>query len=204
MVLGYHAIFCAYGFWLPNDPRGSWSEFVRAWELLRFGDATKTNTRRSVAGRPYDRNWRKGAQAALKYPPVSFTGVQARAIGDGFANFVERSSLIIWACSILPEHVHLVVARHNYQIEQIVNLMKGDATRALREQQLHPLGAWIDANGKLPHCWARGEWKVFLDDEAAILRAIRYVEENPIKEGKPRQSWRFVRPHIPRSPSAPR
>jgi hypothetical protein len=28
MILGYHVIFGAYGFWLPNDPRGSWSDFV--------------------------------------------------------------------------------------------------------------------------------------------------------------------------------
>ena len=49
MVLAYHVIFGAYGFWLPNDPRGSWSDFVGAWELLRFGKATKTTERRSVA-----------------------------------------------------------------------------------------------------------------------------------------------------------
>ena len=42
MVLAYHLIFTAYGFWLPNDPRGSWSDFVRAWELFITGKATKT------------------------------------------------------------------------------------------------------------------------------------------------------------------
>jgi len=30
MVIGFHVILTAYGFWLPNDPRGSWSEFVGA------------------------------------------------------------------------------------------------------------------------------------------------------------------------------
>jgi len=54
MILGYHVIFGAYGFWLPNDPRGSWSDFVGAWELFRYGAATKTNTTVSVAGR---RHW---------------------------------------------------------------------------------------------------------------------------------------------------
>ena len=34
MVRWYHLIISAYGFWLPNDPRGSWSDFVGAWELL--------------------------------------------------------------------------------------------------------------------------------------------------------------------------
>jgi hypothetical protein len=36
-LLAAHIIFTAYGFWLPNDPRGSWSEWVAAWELFRFG-----------------------------------------------------------------------------------------------------------------------------------------------------------------------
>src|SRR5256885_9336243 len=33
----------------PNDPRGSWSDFVRSWELFRYGPATKTTERRSLA-----------------------------------------------------------------------------------------------------------------------------------------------------------
>ena len=26
MVIAQHLVFTTYGFWLPNDPRGSWSE----------------------------------------------------------------------------------------------------------------------------------------------------------------------------------
>ena len=81
MVLGSHLILSAYGFWLPNDPRGSWSEFVGSWELLCFGRATKVDTRRSVARKVHDHEARRAAQQALKHPPVHFTGVQARAIG---------------------------------------------------------------------------------------------------------------------------
>jgi hypothetical protein len=35
---------------------------------------------------------------------------------------------------------------------------------------------------------------VFLDTEEAIENAIRYVEENPVREGKPQQHWSFVHP----------
>ena len=48
MVHGYHVIWGTYGFWLPNDPRGSWSDFVASWELLRFGAATKSQERVAV------------------------------------------------------------------------------------------------------------------------------------------------------------
>jgi len=79
------------------------------------------------------------ARRALKYPAVEFTGVQARAIGRGFANAVASSQFTIWACLILPWHVHLVIARHRYKVEQVVRLLKGAATKQLLEENLHPL-----------------------------------------------------------------
>jgi hypothetical protein len=42
MVLAYHCTFTAYGFWLSNDSRGSWSDFVRSFDLYLTGAATKT------------------------------------------------------------------------------------------------------------------------------------------------------------------
>ncbi|MCA9086946.1 MAG: hypothetical protein KDA81_23035, partial [Planctomycetaceae bacterium] len=50
MIHGYHLILPMYGFWLPNDPRGSWSDFVWKWELVRFGKATRTIDRRDISG----------------------------------------------------------------------------------------------------------------------------------------------------------
>lgn len=194
MVLASHIIFTAYGFWLPNDPRGSWSDFVGAWELLRFGNATKANERGSLARRPHDRFLRLEAKQALKYPAVLFDGLQARAIARGFASFTNASALTVWASAIMPDHVHMVVARHGYIVEQIVNLLKGAATRELAAEQLHPLAAYPTKTGRLPKAFARGQWKVFLDSVADIQRAIRYVEANPIKEGYRRQRWHFVQP----------
>ncbi len=122
MVIASHVIFSAYGFWLPNDPRGSWSDFVRSWELLRYGKATKTHERRSLARDEHDRPKRLAAKKALRYPPVQLTGVQARAVGGGFAKRIESSGLTVLACSILPDHVHIVVRRHSYHVEQIVSV----------------------------------------------------------------------------------
>src|SRR5688500_19604565 len=102
MIAGYHIIFSAYGFWLPNDPRGSCSDFVGSWELFRYGPATKTTERRSVAHRAHDRALRMAAKSALKYPPVEFTGLQARAVARGFAHYLDRTDLPVWACAILP------------------------------------------------------------------------------------------------------
>jgi hypothetical protein len=156
MVIGYHVIFGAYGFWLPNDPRGSWSDFVGSWELFRYGSATKTNEVHSVAHCRHDTALRLAAKQALQYPPVQFTGIQAKAIGDAFYKYTKKSGLVVRACAILPEHVHLVVDRFRISIEHVVIQLKGDATQELLKQGLHPFANYRLANGTVPKCWARG------------------------------------------------
>src|SRR5258708_34578914 len=141
MVLASHVIFTAYGFWLPNDPRGSWSDFVGSWELFRHGRAPKTSETVSVAHRPHDQAERLAAKQALKRPAVAFTGIQARAVGRSFAQYAARSGLQIHACAILPDHIHLVQARHRLTVESLVIQLKGDATQCLLRENLHPFGA---------------------------------------------------------------
>ena len=192
MIAAYHVILGMYGFWLPNDPRGSWSNFVGSWDLFRYGRATKTTATQSLAYREHDRELRLAAKKALKHPAVELTGIQARAVGHGFAKYVQRSGLPVWACSIMPDHVHLVVGPTRIRVEQLVIQLKGDATQALLDEGLHPFGHLKETNGRPPKCFARGEWKVYLDPED-IERAIEYVENNPIKEGKPKQRWSFVK-----------
>lgn len=194
MILGHHLIMTAYGFWLPNDPRGSWSEFVAAWELFRFGGkATKVETHRSLANDPRKRFARLAAKRLLKRPAVSWDGAQAVAIARGFKEVAEHWGLWIYACSVLPEHVHLVIGRCDRNVWQVMNQLKGRASHALVAAQLHPFQQGRDARGERPTCWARKGWDVFLDSAADMRRAIAYTEENPVKEGKRRQKWSFVR-----------
>jgi REP element-mobilizing transposase RayT len=195
MVLAAHLVLSAYGFWLPNDPRGSWSDFVGAHGLYRFGRATQTTSLRSVASAPHDAVGRLAAKQALRYPPIRFDGLQARAIGRGFAECVRKGGIIVWACSILPDHAHLVIADHRLGIDRIANLLKGSATRRLIQERIHPLAAFSTRSGRVPKAWARGHWKVFLDAPQAVRRAIAYVEANPTKQGRPTQRWSFVTPY---------
>jgi len=193
MVLAYHLILSAYGFWLPNDPRGSWSDHVRRYELLAFGPATKVTTRRSVAHIEHDRAARETAKKALRFPPVVFTGIQAKLIGDGFAFRARASGLRVWACAVLPDHAHLVVGRHSrYDAETMMNQLKGAATYQLVHAELHPFATMRDVKGKLPSVWASSGWKVYLNDERHIRAAVRYVEMNPVRAGLRRQRWRCV------------
>src|SRR5687767_7551129 len=131
MVLGYHAIWGAYGFWLPNEERGSWSTEVWAPNLQRFGPATKTEERRSLAGRPYNHDRRREMRAALKYPTVRFDPKQVDSVARGFASVVKQLHINLLACAIMPDHVHVVTQRHRATIEYVVGILKRAATRQL-------------------------------------------------------------------------
>ena len=76
---------------------------VAVWEIRHRG---------SRANVKHDRAVRLAAKQALLYPPVVISGAQALCVANGFAKQIRRSGYIVHACAIMPEHVHLVIARH--------------------------------------------------------------------------------------------
>jgi len=195
MIHGFHFIFSAYGFWLPNDPRGSWSETVRQFDLRQFGPATKVTTTHSVAGRPHDYQLRQAGKRALRYPPVKFTGEQAIAIAQGFAKAITEKAYSVHALAIMPDHVHLVMAYHSHAVEKISGHLKSKVTFELSSTGRHPLQQFAAKNGRVPTPWARNYWCPFIKSVEHMRAAIRYVEQNPIKSGLRRQNWSLVTPY---------
>lgn len=186
MVLAYHLILSFYGFWLPNDDRGSWSDRVTKYELQRFGPATKVTTRYSLADKPFNPARRQAMRSVLDHPPVRLDGKQARVIASGFAHACHEAAYHALACAIMPNHIHLVIARHHRPIEKITAHLKSRATQKLNQANLNPLP-------RSP--WARGHWVVYLNREQQIKNAIRYANKNPIKDGLKPQHWKFIKPH---------
>jgi REP element-mobilizing transposase RayT len=190
MVRWYHAIFTAYGFWLPNDPRGSWSDFVYSWELFRFGGpATKVSAKRSHAHDPHDADMRRQAKLLLKYPPARFDRACRESIGSGFALACDEFGFRIYSCAIGFDHVHLVASRDAVRdIENVVAVLKARATSQMKRDGTHPLSGFEPP----PTPWAKGLWSVFINDVPQLHNAIAYVEHHPQKEGLPAQAWNFV------------
>jgi hypothetical protein len=81
-------------------------------------------------------------------------------------------------------------------VERLVIQLKGDATQELEREGIHPLARWKAEGERTPKCWVRGQWKVYLDPED-VPRAVQYVVNNPLKEGKKKQDWSFVVPFAP-------
>ena len=192
MVRWYHLIFTAYGFWLPNDPRGSWSDFVGSWELYKFGPATTVSGKRSYAHDPHDRAARLEAKKALKFPSVRFDERQRALIVEGFAEAVDSAGYSVLAGCIGHDHAHLVLGRHARTVEQIARHLKSKATMHLTRAGLHPLRGYLLPTGAAPTPWAEKCWSVFINDVPQLRAAIRYVERHPAKEGLSAQRWSFL------------
>jgi len=77
-----------------------------------------------------------------------------------------------------------------------VNQLKGQASKSLNKHKTHPFAGVFTRSAKQHSPGAEDSWEVYLDTRADILRAIKYVEQNPVKEGKDLQTWPFTIPYI--------
>ncbi len=183
MIIAYHAIFTTYGTWLPNDPRGSYSVEIYNQELKALAEI-QYGRQSPQPPRPSLRRFWTTAQSRLSRPPHFVNDTTRPVVADGFDAVIRRLHLTVRECSIMNDHVHVLVARSGYRIEYVVNQLKGAATRALGLK-------------KTP--WARGRWKVFIDTEEALYAAAEYIRTNPIAAGMTPQHWPFVTPLPPKT-----
>jgi REP element-mobilizing transposase RayT len=100
--------------------------------------------------------------------------------------------MVVHACAIMPDHVHLIVGKHPFNGDELIACLKRAATRGMNAECLHPMRNYQRANGRLPSPWSAGGWSVMLFTPEQMRAAVRYVNENPVKAGLKRQRWSFV------------
>jgi len=203
LVIAHHLIWTAYGWWLPNDPRGSTSRTVASDVIAQLGKLH--HGRRTAQPPPHVlREFYEQADGVLKFPRLMLEAKAAYAVAEGFAEAIARHRYTCYACAIMPDHVHVLVRKHRHRAEEMIaNLQAASrlrlSTLGLRSPD-HP-------------AWSCGGWKGFLDHPDKVRRTIHYICENPAKGGLPRQNWPFVTPydgwpfhpgHDPNSPYARR
>lgn len=182
MVAGYHLIWTAYGWWLPNDPRGSTSTFVQSDAIARLGELHFGRKRVQPAG-IIIREFYEAAREALAHDLRAFSDAEIIAIGQAFAEVVQARNYTCYACAILPDHVHLLIRKHRDQAEYMIENLQSASREAVRK-----LGACKNDHP----VWCTSGWKVYLETREDFERVIRYIEENPKKARKPPQHWPFV------------
>jgi REP element-mobilizing transposase RayT len=172
-VIAYHIIFGAYGFWLPNDPRGSMSRYVLAPRLQAFGLPHPVREDTSLS--PAERGRLQAMRDELQYPAVRFSDEQIGCVAGAFAEIVGRFGFVLYAAALMPDHVHVVAARQEVHAETIAGHLKRAGSRALRRAGLHSFAQFEQSDGRLPTPWGERAWKIFLFTEDDIEHAVEYV-----------------------------
>ncbi|MFL6765566.1 MAG: transposase [Sphingomicrobium sp.] len=183
MVAGFHLVWTAYGWWLPNDPRGSSSHEIRVEKVAQLGDLHPGRKPVQPSGREI-RDFYDQARSALKHPLLTFDEADAQLIATSFVQVINEHRYTCYACAIMPDHVHALIRKHRDHAEaMIANLQEASRQRL------------IDAGRRGPRhpVWGGPGWKVFLYTPDDFVRVIEYIRQNPVKAGRPPQHWSFVK-----------
>jgi len=185
MVIGYHLIFTAYGWWLPNDPRGSSSHEIRDNIIARLGELHHGRKHIQPNGRDI-RDFYSAARGQLRHQLRTFNDDERSLIACGFGRTIRRRGYMCYACAIMPDHVHLLVRKHRDTAEQMIGHLQDDSAAELTAHGCsapdHPV-------------WGGPGWKVFLNEPADVERTVRYIRDNPLPYRMPMQTWQFVAPY---------
>jgi len=182
MVIGYHLIFTAYGWWLPNDPRGSTSHTIRDDIIANLGDLHHGRKRIQPNGSDI-RSFYENARRTLKFELRTFSDDDRSLIACGFARAIRVHRYTCYGCVIMPDHVHLLIRKHRDTAEQMIAHLQDDSSAELINSGQHPEDHPI---------WGGPGWNVFLDTPRDVERTIAYIRDNPLPYRMPVQTWKFV------------
>lgn len=183
MVAGYHLIWTVYGYWLPNDPRGSTSREIRVEALKNLGDIHYGRKETQPTTQEI-REFQREAQTLLKHPVLTFDDDDILLIGRVLGEVIGEKGYTCYACAVMPDHVHILIRRHRDKAEEMIahfqELSRTALIAAERRNSSHPV--WTDGPG----------WKTFINTSRQFENEIQYIEQNPTKLGRPVQVWDFV------------
>src|SRR6185295_1246451 len=118
------------------------------------------------------------AAATLRHELLTLEEDDIRLIADAFRDTIHREKYTCYACAIMPDHVHALIRKHKHHGEQMIEQLQQASRDALiaakRRSQEHPV-------------WGGPGWKVFQYTQDDMRRIVRYIEENPVKAGRPPQ-----------------
>jgi REP element-mobilizing transposase RayT len=183
LVAGFHLIWTPYGWWLPNDPRGSSSHEIRVERIAELGELHQGRKPDRILSAELRAFYEKAA-ATLQHELLTFTESDISLIAQGLRCAVTNQRYTCYACAIMPDHIHMLIRKHKHHGETMIEHLQEASREAL-------LGA---GRRRLDHpVWGGPGWKRFLYTQDDVRRVIRYIEDNPRKAGLRTQRWDFVK-----------
>ena len=174
-VIAYHLIWTAYGWWLPNDLRGSMSRYVHSDVISDLGTLHYGRKRVQPAARDV-RAFYEAVKGKLKFNLLEMLAPEVQMIAAAFQDVIWQEEYTCYACAIMPDHVHILIRKHKHFAEEMIKNFQLESEFRLRDFELRPADHPV---------WGGPGWKVFLDSPDDIRRTIRYIEDNPLKMGLP-------------------
>jgi REP element-mobilizing transposase RayT len=183
MVAGYHLIWTVYGYWLPNDPRGSTSKEVRVEPIEALGEHHYGRKEDQPSSKQL-REFFKNAEEALAHSVRPLDDDDIALVGQALGTLIEERDYVCHACAVMPDHVHILIRRYRDRAEDMIAQFQKSAKAALIEAGKRPVNHPV---------WTHGAgWKTFVNTQQQFEREIKYIRQNPTKIGRPEQSWSFV------------
>ncbi|MSR56860.1 MAG: hypothetical protein EXS05_04220 [Planctomycetaceae bacterium] len=199
LVIAYHLVWTAYGWWLPNDPRGSMSHWIADEEIERLGEA-HYGRKPIQPSRSTVRQFHQQAAETLQYPLLKFEPAEFEIVAAGLARSIEAQRYTCYAAAVMPEHIHLVIRKHRDKAEEMIAKLQSVSRLHVMQTGLHDTSHPV---------WTTGGHKGFIDNPDRVRTTIRYIERNPVEDGLPAQHWPFVSEydgwplHAGHSPNSP-
>ena len=171
IIIAHHLIWTAYGYWLPNDPRGSMSKTIASEVIAELGELHYGRKKVQPSAREIQA-FHNQSRSMLKHALLDFQSNDFPVIAEALSETICENNYTCYACAIMPDHVHILIRKHKHQAEDMLDNFQQTSRLRLRNVGLrsadHPV-------------WGGPGWKVFLDTPTDIRRTIRYIETNPVK-----------------------
>src|SRR4051794_4445380 len=100
IIIAHHLVLTGYGFWLPNDVRGSGSAVIRKDALRDLGPIHPGRKKDQPSHEELKALYR-AANPKLEFEPLWFDSAKRQAISDTFAQVIADFRYTVWACAIL-------------------------------------------------------------------------------------------------------
>ena len=158
-TLGTMLTMTTYGTWMRGDMRG----WIDAGRLM-----------------PPDPAIERADQSRMDHPMFLFDSGRLLEIGEAIGQSLQsRTPVRIYAMTIQPQHMHVVIGPTPDSLGRIVKCVK-DAAR------------WYLRAGR--PIWGEGYDKQFCFDENSLRARIEYVERHNAEMGWSRRPWKFIAP----------
>ncbi len=153
IVIAHHIMWTLYGWWLPNDPRGSTSRVIRNDLLAELGELA-SGTQEDSASRTRDPRVSPAGCGGAAVSAAVICASEFPTVAEAIGSAIEDCNYTCYACAIMPDHVHLLIRKHRDKAEEMIERLQSLSRKRLIDAGMR------EANHPV---WTHGGWKVFLD-----------------------------------------